>query len=195
MILCGGRGGRLGGIRKGELFFAGGETLLDRQLRVWRAAPGAAEVLGVAPLDRRPIHWPSDLALIADPGRGPFVALHTVAEKRPDAEWLWVVAVDHPHPDGRLLGAMLARARTEDASVDTVLAEDRDAGMHHPMPGLYRAVAVARSSASSFRGFIRDGYRVAGVPLDSLPGRAAGAFEDVDDPAAVARFGLSMPGR
>lgn len=131
LILAGGRSRRMGSDK--PLLELGGETLLERAVRFWRAregigavlvAVGGEEHLPALPEGSRPVY---DLY----PGCGPMAGLHA-AFAQSDAELVYVSAVDMPF----LAAEALPPAPAGDAAV---YLKD---GRPEPLFGAYRRTAL-----------------------------------------------------
>ncbi|MFD7918001.1 NTP transferase domain-containing protein [Streptomyces sp. NPDC059740] len=140
VVLAGGAARRLSGVDKPSQS-VGGRTLLDRTLSACADA-GVTVVVG----PRRPSPRPVVRTLEDPPGSGPLAALHA-GLRHVDAEWVLVVAADHPFLTPETVEALL-RAATDEAGPS---AEPRAAvglGTGHAVgaadgPGAGQAVGAA----------------------------------------------------
>lgn len=180
LLLTGGQGRRLGGSKHDRPHPAGG-TWGGHLVRIFEAvAPGGPVVLLGSALPDRP-----DLAVVADPGEGPAVALRTWAargEGGPARRW-WVVACDLPRwreADLRVWWETVQAVDPEGRA--WVLAEVE--GHLQPLGGMLPAELLP--ALASLEG------RRLGELWGALPGKRVPAvgdcWVDVDDPEALARF-------
>ena len=130
-ILTGGRGRRMGGVRKSGLE-VGGASILERQLPVLRAVATHLFVVGAsAELDSAGLDVVSDLM----PGHGALGGIYTAIMSSP-CERTLVVACDLPFLDARLLEYM--------AGLDADLVIPRTGRGYEPLCAVYgRACAPA----------------------------------------------------
>lgn len=192
-VLAGGRGTRLGGVRKAFLQKKG-EPLLAHTLRLFRSMFGASLVIANErePYERFGVPIASDP--IADRGApGGLLAALSAAT----TPWVFLCACDMPALDPRVVGA-LARRRVRD--LQAVIALDAS-GRAEPLHAFWAADArsaverALRDGEPSFRDLLR-GLRVTTVTPEELEREAPGAaasFANVNEPADLARFGLELP--
>ena len=179
IVLAGGRGRRLGGIDKPALL-VGGRSLLDTALA---ACTGARVTVVVGPRRAtvRDVRW----TLESPPGSGPLAALAAgVAELGTDASGVVVVlAADLPSVDARVVGRLLAAARS---SVDGAAVVD-GTGRVQPLLAAYRRPALKRA--------LQAVHDPRNRPVRSILDRLrlvavvdAGAAADIDTPDDLARW-------
>lgn len=141
-VLAGGESRRMGRA-KSELVL-GGETTLERQIRVLRAVCRSVTVIGIpqsVPGLNAPA-WPDEL-----PGRGPAGGIYT-ALLHARTEFSLIVGCDLPFVDARFLRFLVERAL--DDAADVTVPEARDFRIQ-PVCAVYRrrALAAVRSSLNA----------------------------------------------
>ena len=192
VINAGGRGLRLGGVRKALLEDAHGNTLLERTLGKMRERFSA--VLLVAnerePYECFGIGIVSDL--IADRGAPGGLHAALTAAKTP---WIFFAACDMPALDPRVIDALAARR----SGMQCVLAlvDGRAEPLHAfwSRAALPALESLLRSGEPSFRD-LADAIPTARVPIADLEREIPGAtnsFANVNTPEDLERFGLRLP--
>lgn len=163
-ILTGGRGRRLGGVRKAQLE-VGGATILDRQLPVLRAvsrhvfAVGAGEGGGG-----------EEIECVADlfPEHGALGGIYTAIVSSPCDRTL-VVACDMPFLDGRLLQYM--------AGIDADLVIPRTARGYEPLCAVYGRACAASIRERLERGALAASVLPAGVSVVEVGPEVLGRYD------------------
>lgn len=117
VVLAGGRGSRLGGVRKAELLVDGTPLLVH----VLAGVAGCAQriVVGFPDLD-----VPAGVELTREdpPGAGPAAAIGAgVARIRPETDWLLVLACDQPGA-GAIVPPLIEAARAARADIESIFA-------------------------------------------------------------------------
>jgi molybdopterin-guanine dinucleotide biosynthesis protein A len=182
VVLAGGRGRRLGGAIKPLLVRPDGRTLLAHLCDV--LSPLADETLIVAP---RAIAHLFAGRVVEDPGQGPGLAL-AAAARATASDLILLTAGDQPSPSATLAELLLAKANDG----GTVVTID---GILQPTFAAYSAAAVRAIDPpeTSLRGTCAaiDPFVIDARELD--PAMLA-AFDDVDTPADLERYRLSLEG-
>jgi len=113
IILAGGRASRMGGINK-AFIEVGGERLIDRTLRIYRAFFREILISTNSPLE----HLEFDARIVTDihRGKGPLGGLHA-GLLHADCEQAFVSACDMPYLSEAFIGHMIARAQGYDLVV------------------------------------------------------------------------------
>jgi molybdenum cofactor guanylyltransferase len=190
-LLAGGKGTRLGGVRK-ALLVKDGRALLAHTLELYaRLFPHALVIANEAGVyDRFGAPVASDP--IADRGApgGLFAALS--ASTTP---WLFLAACDMPALDARVIEALGSRRAGVQAVVATI------EGRPEPLHAFWAAAArptlerLLREGEPSFRDLLAE-VPHARVPIEDLERDAPGAlasFANVNTPDDLAPFGLALP--
>lgn len=165
VVLVGGKGERLGGVVKPLLLRPDGKTLLEHLVQT--LSPIVDEVLHLAP-SHLAEHFPE---AVQDPGRGPGRAVFA-AKDAAKSEWLLVVGGDQVSPQVSLAERLFEAA----------LGHDAAAVEGQPLFAVYRRDAIIE--CDSLWGLLNQ------LDVVWVEGTEA-AFEDVDTPADLERFGLS----
>ncbi len=135
VVLCGGRGRRLGGVVKPLLAFADGTTLLARTLA--RLGPRVAELwISATEETAGAVSRSACAPVVLDPGRGPARALGDAAGVV-RVPWILLVGGDQPSVGAGALAALGAAVESGDRAV-----APRVEGRRCPLPGLYARDAV-----------------------------------------------------
>lgn len=192
VVLCGGRGARLGGIVKPLLRFDRGlgPTLLEHLEQV--LSPRVARVVLVAPQSfhaRLSAH--SGAQLFEDRGRGPGEALLDTA-RAVGEPWLFLVAGDQPEPSVALFDRLVSLAGD---AVDAVVV--REGSTRYPAYALYRRAALlSLTRVETARGVslhgVLDALELAELEVSELPSEEQRALGDVDEPADLERYALAL---
>ena len=113
IILAGGRAGRMGGINK-AFIEVGGERLIDRMLRVYRALFGEIIISTNSPLE----YLDFDARIVTDiyRGKGPLGGIHA-GLLHATCEHTFVSACDMPYLSESFIGHMIAQADRYDLVV------------------------------------------------------------------------------
>lgn len=192
-VLAGGRGTRLGGVRKAFLRDAHGETLLARTLRLFDASFAASVI--VANEREHYEHLGRTIAADPIPDRGAPGGL-LAALSAASTPWVFLCACDMPALDARVIAA-LARRRTAGLRAVVALVGGRAEPLHafwatDSRGDVERALCEGRPS---FRDLLAT-MPAALVPLAELEREvpeAAASFANVNEPGDLARFGLTLP--
>ena len=191
-VLAGGRGTRLGGVRKALIRTTDGDPLLGRTLRIFATLFPHALVIA----NERGVYETFGAPVVADPipDRGAPGGLFAALSASP-APWTFLAACDMPALDLRVVEA-LARRRGGVQAVAAVIE-----GRPEPLHAFWAAEAkpvlerLLRAGEPSFRDLLAE-IPAALVPLDELEREVPGAresFANVNVPEDLARFGLSLP--
>lgn len=187
LVLAGGRSSRMGGVDKSTLAY-GSRSLLQRAVD---ACSGAHQTVVVAPESQAvgPVRRTLEDPPFGGPVAGIAAGLGDLASLEP-AEWVVVLAVDHPEAPAAV-AALLERAGDEPGADGYATVDGRGTRQH--LLAVYRHAALAGAIAGldgvrdvSVRRLVAD-LAFVDVPLDD---HLAG---DVDDPAAAARYGIEVP--
>ncbi len=203
VILCGGRGARLGGESKASLTLAG-VSLLDRTVA---ACDGSRRIVIVGEAE----DWASGQRTLSGakvrvtretpPFGGPVAALAAgmaaLRDAPPDA--VLVLAVDMPH-SAALVPVLLGALRERD-SADAIMARDAE-GVQQPLAAIYRAAALRRA-LESLAAENPQHASLTDLPMRAVTSRLSvdtvaappGSTADVDTPADAAVLGITLTGR
>lgn len=152
IILAGGRGSRLGGVRKADLV-VGGQRLLDRVLD---AVDGCAPriVVGYEDLD-----VPPGVRLTREdpPGSGPAAGVAAGVELLDDdTEWVFTLACDLPGVSAAVPGLLAAAAGASDAT-DAITASSEE--RIEWLVSIHRAASLRRAIAGYGGGVVNGSMR------------------------------------
>lgn len=190
-ILAGGRGTRLGGVRKALLVMEG-RPLLAHTLALYARVFPSALVIANEP----GVYESFGARVAGDPiaDRGAPGGLFAALSACP-TPWLFLAACDMPALDARVIEALAGRREGAQAVVATI------AGRPEPLHAFWSAAAapalerLLRDGEPSFRDLLAQ-LPHERVPIEELerevPGAAA-SFSNVNTPAELARFGLTLP--
>lgn len=175
------------GVDKATLTY-GAQSLLDRAVA---ACAGAATTVVVAPESLAPagVRRALEDPPFGGPVAGIAAGLADLGQFDP-AQWVLVLAVDHPESPAAVAALLAAADDTADVDAYAAVAGD---GFRQHLLTLYRRAALedalARLGGTQNRSVRRlvDGLRFVDVPLDA---RTAG---DVDDPDAARSYGIEVP--
>lgn len=193
IVLAGGRSRRLNGVSKPGLL-VDGQTLLDHTLA---AGAGCCHRVVAGPPD---LVVPEGVTLIREhppfggPVAGIAAGLAELDRLGCGADWVLVTACDHPaaaRAGAALFGAAGAYA---DRSQVELIAPVDSTGHVQNLFALYRRPAL-RAALAGVEGGRNVSVRrlVAGLATHS-PVLPDGLLDDVDDQAAAARWGITVPG-
>ncbi|MBI5481773.1 MAG: molybdenum cofactor guanylyltransferase [Deltaproteobacteria bacterium] len=181
-ILCGGRGRRMGGMRK-PLLETAGQSILARQLAV--LTPLFAEVVLLADEAAPFARLGRRVLLDAEPGRGPLPAI-AAALRTLAAPALFVVAGDMPY-----LAAEAVSLTVEHALADGVdLAAPWVGGHPEPLHACYRPTCLPAME----RALVAGRLSVAAVYPEVRVARIAEAVLRRIDPTLAFLRGVNVPG-
>lgn len=190
-LLAGGKGTRLGGVRK-ALLVKEGRPLLAHTLELYaRLFPAALVIANEAGVYER-FGAPIAADPIADRGApgGLFAALS--ASTTP---WLFLAACDMPALDARVIEALARRRAGVQAVVATIEGRPEPLHAFWAAPARPALERLLRDGEPSFRDLLAQ-VPHARVPIEELEREAPGAaesFANVNTPDDLARFGLSLP--
>ena len=187
-VLAGGRGTRLGGVRK-ALLTKDGETLLARTLRVYGAVFPHALVIANEAAVYDAFGAPVVSDPIADRGApgGLFAALSAAT-----TPWVFLAACDMPALDARVIEALARKRDGVQAVIATI--EGRPEPLHAFWSTAARSTleTLLRDGEPSFRDLLA-AIPHARVPIGELGPGAAASFANVNTPEDLALHGLSLP--
>lgn len=187
-VLAGGRGTRLGNVRK-ALLVKRGEPLLAHTLRLYGTLFPHTLVIA----NEAGVYDPFGAPVVADPiadrgaPGGLFAAMS--ASKTP---WVFLAACDMPALDGSVIEALA----THRSGVQAVVAiiEGRPEPLHAFWSCAARPLleSLLRAGEPSFRDLL-SAIPHARIPIEELGAGAAASFANVNTPEDLAQHGLSLP--
>jgi molybdenum cofactor guanylyltransferase len=190
-LLAGGKGTRLGGVRK-ALLVKNGRPLLAHTLDLYaRLFPGALVIANESGVYGR---FGAPVASDPIPDRGAPGGLFA-ALSASTTPWLFLAACDMPALDARVIESLARRRDGVQAVVATL--EGRPEPLHAFWASAARPALekLLRDGEPSFRDLLA-AIPHARVPLEELEREAPGAaasFANVNTPDDLARHGLSLP--
>ena len=188
VVLAGGRGKRLGGVRK-ALLMKNGQPLLAHTLGIFAKLFPASLVVANEPGVYDGFGAPVVSDPIADRGApgGLFAALSSAT-----TPWVFLAACDMPALDARVIDALSRRREGVHAVVAVI------EGRPEPLHAFWAAAArpalekLLRDGEPSFRDLLAT-IPHARVPIEELGAGAAASFANVNTPADLEFHGLSLP--
>lgn len=192
IVLAGGRSSRLDGASKPELFLRG-QTLLEHALT---AGAACCHQVVVGPPT---LTVPVAVALVREeppfggPVAGIAAGLTELDREQCTAAWVLVTACDHPAARRAGLALFRVAGAYADRSGVELIAPVDSTGQVQNLFALYRREAL-RAALARVEGGRNVSVRrlVAGLATHS-PVLPDGLLDDVDDPAAAAQWGISVP--
>lgn len=188
IVLAGGRSRRLDGVTKALLLYRG-ETLLQHALA---AVPAACHRVVVGPPEL-PVAAVASLVREDPPFGGPVAGINAGAAELArlgcSAEWVLITACDHPYAES---AAATLLSTPPPADVDLIAPTDAT-GHRQTLFALYRRSALT-AALGRLDGGQNCSVRRLVEPLRShSPVLPDGILADIDDAAAAARAGITVP--